>query len=202
MANLKDELDEYLLLNSEQKKTFKIGLKIPSIRGTDVGKLFRNNEPEANSWLEETQNSCCPKLTRVQRILCFIACLCLGTFFMGMSIFYIPVLILKARKFALLYTLGSLFFILSFGFLLGFMSFFSSMLSKQRLGISVTYAGSLIATLYFAIIVHSTALTVVFAVTQVISLLFLVINEIPGRATGLKFFGKLIKTGVSETLPV
>lgn len=33
---------------------------------------------------------------------------------MIVSTFYIPVLILKARKFALLYTLGSIFFIMRF----------------------------------------------------------------------------------------
>lgn len=62
MANLKDDLDQYLLLQSEQKKKFKVPqLKVPD----KFGKIFRNTEPEANSWLKDTQDSCCPKLVSI-----------------------------------------------------------------------------------------------------------------------------------------
>lgn len=131
MANLKNDLDEYLLLQSDQKKTFKIDMKMPSM--PEIKNLFGKSEPqEANSWLKDTQESCCPKLvclqnskpnlifvyyvlylqSRLQRIIGFVTCIGLGIFCMTVSTFYIPVLILKARKFALLFSLGSLFFIL------------------------------------------------------------------------------------------
>ena len=64
MADLKRDLDEYLLLQSDQKKSFKIDVKLPSMpqKGL-IGKIFgRNDEPEANSWLKDTQESCCPTL--------------------------------------------------------------------------------------------------------------------------------------------
>jgi len=63
MANLKQDLDEYLLLQSDQKKNFNV--KMPQIKVPDLGKMFSrsNNETtEANSWLKDTQDSCCPKL--------------------------------------------------------------------------------------------------------------------------------------------
>lgn len=62
MANLKDDLDHYLLLQAEQKKKFNV--KVPQIKVPEkFGKIFnRNTEPEANSWLKDTQDSCCPKL--------------------------------------------------------------------------------------------------------------------------------------------
>lgn len=66
MANLKDDLDQYLLLQSEQKKKFNV--KMPQMKVPEFGKMFsRNAEPEANSWLKDTQDSCCPKL--VSRVL-------------------------------------------------------------------------------------------------------------------------------------
>lgn len=61
MANLKDDLDQYLLLQSDQKKKFNV--KVPQLKVPEFGNIFsRNTEPEANSWLKETQDSCCPKL--------------------------------------------------------------------------------------------------------------------------------------------
>lgn len=64
MANLKDELDQYLLLQSDQKKTnFKIDMKMPTLKVSDVKNLFGKSQPaEANGWLQDTRDSCCPKL--------------------------------------------------------------------------------------------------------------------------------------------
>ncbi|XP_030384034.1 protein transport protein SFT2 [Scaptodrosophila lebanonensis] len=205
MSNLKQDLDEYLLLQSDQKKNFNV--KIPQIKVPQLGRLgqlFSRPEPE-NSWLKDTQDSCCPKLSRLQRIVGFVACLGVGALCMTLSTFYIPVLILKARKFALLYTMGSIFFILSFCFLSGFGAFLKQMFSKPRLLTSISYSSCLLLTLYFSLIVQSTAFTVLFAVAQIIALLFMVLSMVPGGATGLKFFGQLFKSSVSSsssTLPV
>ena len=64
MASLKHDLDEYLLLQSDQKKTnFKIDMRMPTIKVPEIKNLFGKNQPqEANGWLKETQDSCCPKL--------------------------------------------------------------------------------------------------------------------------------------------
>ncbi|XP_061389748.1 uncharacterized protein LOC133324941 [Musca vetustissima] len=196
MANLKDDLDQYLLLQSEQKKKFKVPqLKVPE----KFGKIFRNSEPEANSWLKDTQDSCCPKLSRLQRIVGFVACLGMGTLCITISLFYIPVLLLKTRKFSLLYTLGSLFFILSFCFLSGFLAFFKTLFTKQRALVSSTYFSCMFATLYCALWLQSTALTVLFALAQMIALAFMVVGTVPGGATGMKFFGSLFKSSVSSS---
>ncbi|XP_016979380.1 vesicle transport protein SFT2C [Drosophila rhopaloa] len=200
MSSLKSDLDEYLLLQSDQKKSFSV--KLPQLK---VPFFTRKSEPEANSWLKDTQDSCCPKLSRLQRIVGFVACLGMGGLCMTLSTFYIPVLILKARKFALLYTLGSLFFILSFCFLSGFGSFLKQMFSKPRLLTSISYSSCLLLTLYCALVAKSTAFTVLFAVTQIIALLFMILGMVPGGATGIKFFGQLFKSTVSAStsaLPV
>lgn len=63
MANLKDDLDQYLLLQSDQKKNFKIDIKMPHMSTGRFSNLFgKNPEPEANSWLKDAHESCCPKL--------------------------------------------------------------------------------------------------------------------------------------------
>ncbi|XP_064540955.1 uncharacterized protein LOC135430276 [Drosophila montana] len=204
MSNLKQDLDEYLLLQSDQKKNFNV--KLPQIKVPGLGQIFsRTSEPpEANSWLKDTQDSCCPKLSRLQRIVGFVACLGMGCLCMTLSTLYIPVLMLKP-KFALLFTLGSLFFILSFCFLIGFQAFFKQMFSRPRLATSLSYSACLTLTLYFALVAKSTAFTVLFAVAQIITLLFMLLGMVPGGATGLKFFGQLFKSSVSSSssaLPV
>lgn len=129
----------------------------------------------------------------------------MGAFCMTISLFYVPVLLLKTRKFALLYTLGSFFFILSFCFLSGFVAFFKTLCNRDRFLVSITYFGSLITTLYCALWMQSTALTVLFALAQMIALAFMVVSTIPGGASGVKLFGSLFKSSVttgSSALPV
>lgn len=50
--------------------------------------------------------------TRLQRLTGFCVCFFMGILCFCLSAVYIPVLLLKARKFALLYTLGSVFFLM------------------------------------------------------------------------------------------
>lgn len=50
--------------------------------------------------------------------------------------------------------------------------------------------------------VQSTALTVLFAVAQIISLLWMVLSAIPGGFSGVKIFGKMFSSTVSNTLPI
>lgn len=67
MSSLKSDLDEYLLLQSDQKKSFNV--KLPQLKVPSLGLFSKNAEPEANSWLKDTQDSCCPKLVRLHHFL-------------------------------------------------------------------------------------------------------------------------------------
>lgn len=76
------------------------------------------------------------------------------------------------------------------------------MFSKEKMWVSISYIGCLLATLYFSVFQQSTPLTVLFAVAQIISLFWLVLGAVPGGSSGLKFFGQMFKSTVSNTLPV
>ena len=52
----------------------------------------------------------------MQRLTAFGLSFFMGILSFTMSAFYIPVLLLKARKFALLYSMGSLFFLMRYVF--------------------------------------------------------------------------------------
>lgn len=53
--------------------------------------------------------------SRTQRFMGFGICLFFGVLCFILSFLYIPILLLQARKFALLFTLGSMFFITRYG---------------------------------------------------------------------------------------
>lgn len=135
---------------------------------------------------------------------------------------YIPVLLFKARKFALLFTLGSLFFVMryamvcslniskiifvfcSFFFLWGPIAYIKHMFSRERICLTLSYGSTLFATLYCALHLQNTPFTVLFAIGQIISLLWTVISNIPGGTTGLSFFSKMFSRSVSggSALPI
>ncbi|XP_065156108.1 uncharacterized protein [Atheta coriaria] len=201
--DLKKDLDEYLLLQSDQKKSFK--LTIPNIQKPQWFNRAPHQE-EDETWFQQTKKGCCegccPTLSRMQKIVGFGFCLCMGILCFSLSLMYIPVLLFKARKFSLLFTLGSFFVILSLSFLWGPVAYLKYMFSRERVFLSIAYGSTLFATLYCAMHLQSTPLTVLFAVGQVISLLWTVIANIPGGTTGLSFFGKLFSRSVSQTLPI
>jgi hypothetical protein len=126
----------------------------------------------------------------------------MGTLCFSLSLMYVPVLLFKARKFALLFTLGSLFFVLSFFFLWGPLAYLKHMFSRERLLLTVSYGGTLIATLYCALHLQSTPFTLLCAVGQIVSLLWTVIANIPGGTSGLSFFSKMFSRSVGNTLPI
>lgn len=87
--------------------------------------------------------------------------------------------------------------------MVGLKSMLSTLFSKQKLGVSITYALSLLLTLYFAMWAKSTALTVCFAVVQIIALVFMLLGVAPkGSVTSFKMFGSMFKSQMSSTLPI
>lgn len=205
MADLKKDLDEYLLLQSDQKKNFKLTMPAIPLQKPNITNWFKKEQPqEEETWFQETKKQCCPSLSRFQRIVLFAICVGMGILCFSISLMYIPVLLFKARKFALLFTLGSLFFVISFFFLWGPMAYLKHMFSRERIVLTLTYGGTLFATLYCALHLQSTPFTVLFAVGQIISLLWTVVSNIPGGTTGLSFFSQIFRRSVSggSTLPI
>ncbi|XP_066137737.1 uncharacterized protein [Euwallacea fornicatus] len=205
MADLKKDLDEYLLLQSDQKKNFKLTIPAIPLQKPNVTGWFKREQPQDNeSWFQETRKEYCPSLSRFQRMILFAICIGMGILCFSISLMYLPVLLFKARKFALLFTLGSLFFVLSFFFLWGPIAYLKHMVSKERILLTLTYGGTLFATLYCALHLQSTPLTVLFAVGQIVSLLWTVISNIPGGTAGLSFFSKMFtrSVGSGSALPI
>uniref|UniRef100_G3MSJ4 Vesicle transport protein n=1 Tax=Amblyomma maculatum TaxID=34609 RepID=G3MSJ4_AMBMU len=210
MGDLNRQLRDYLNRN-EARKERSIFSSTESLKKLlspgGSGNSEASSNGGTNGWFAEAAtDSCLPSLSRKQRIVGFTGTLVMGCFCMFLAGMYIPVLVFKARKFALLYTLGSLFIISSFALLKGPMNHTRQLFSLKMLPFTTAYFGTTFATLYFALVVQSTLLTVVFTLCQCASIVWYVVSSIPGGETGLKFFSRVF-TGVvtrtaSKTLPV
>jgi hypothetical protein len=80
---------------------------------------------------------------------------------------YLPVVYLKARKFALLFSLGSLLALASLSMLKGPSAFFWHMLSRDRALLSLAYFVSTIAAIYCAVSVRTMIGAAAFAGVEV-----------------------------------
>uniref|UniRef100_A0A3Q2UL12 Vesicle transport protein n=1 Tax=Fundulus heteroclitus TaxID=8078 RepID=A0A3Q2UL12_FUNHE len=206
MAELNRQLQEYL---SQSKSG---GTKSSSSTAVDVG------EPEAvpGSWFGRWsspwsgQSSAgssgtswpwsaepdpwLPGVTRKQRLLGFGVCVALSALCFGLSVLYAPLLLLYARKFALLWTLGSLFAVAAAAVLRG----------PGRLvspGAAV-YLCALAGTLYAALGLRSTALTALGAGLQGALLLGALLALVPGGSAGMRYLGGWTLSVLKRTLPM
>ncbi|XP_077998613.1 uncharacterized protein LOC144451599 [Glandiceps talaboti] len=213
MANLSTKLQDYLS-SSKSGSNGSNTAENSSNESKGISSWFGTSkqeeikiEDDGNGWFNQAQQDpMCPSLSKKQRIMGFMGCLVAGIFCFVVAGFFAPFIILKARKFALLYTLGSLFTISSFSLLWGPWNNVKHLCSASRLPFTTTYFGSMFATLYFAMVMKSTIFTVFSAVIQIIALAWYIISYIPGGQTGLKFFTKIFSSvvtkTVSKTLPV
>lgn len=162
---------------------------IPSVWG---------NEVKEDPWL--------PSMSKKQRLMGFLGCLFGGWLCFGLSIIYIPFILLKARKFVLLFSLGSVFTLGSFSMLWGPWNHIQHLFSRTRLPFTIAYLSTLTATIYSAMILHATLLTLFCSAAQLTALLWYVFSYIPGGVTGLKFFTKLFANSILKsceaTLPI
>lgn len=165
----------------------------------DHTKLLESSD-EPDGWITKAKSDpCLPSLSKKQRIIGFMACLLLGLFCFFMCSLYLPMLVFKARKFALLYTMGSLFFLMSFSALWGPVNHLKHLFSGDRLLFTSVYFLTIGATLYFSMWKRSLVMTILFAVVQILAMVWYIISYIPGGQTGLKFFSKVFYTFTTRT---
>jgi uncharacterized membrane protein len=112
-----------------------------------------------------------------------------GGFCILLSLTFLPLLAIAPRKFATLFTVGSLLILSSFSVLRGHAAFLQHLLSPERLPFSVGYSLSLIGTLYASMWSQSYFLTLVFSVCQIVGLLYFIVSYFPGGAQLLTFVG-------------
>ncbi|XP_075793561.1 vesicle transport protein SFT2C [Pelodiscus sinensis] len=217
MADLNRQLQEYL---AQSKAAGGPGPAAPSSSrpapdaadaegGTWLGRLSpffagraASAAPAAGQWPWAAEpDPWLPGLSRWQRLVGSGLCLALAALCFGLAALYAPLLLLRARKFALLWSLGSAFALGAAGFLRG-----PSRLLREPSRGSLLYVGALAFTLYAALGLRSTLLTALGAAAQLAAIAGCLLALLPGGSAGLRYLsgllGGFVRRRVSKALPV
>ncbi|KAF4004094.1 Got1/Sft2-like family protein [Saccharomyces cerevisiae] len=100
--------------------------------------------------------------------------------------FLFPVLAAKPRKFGLLWTMGSLLFVLAFGVLMGPLAYLKHLTARERLPFSMFFFATCFMTIYFAAFSKNTVLTITCALLELVAVIYYAISYFPFGATGLR----------------
>lgn len=145
-------------------------------------------------WSSEP-DPCLPGLSRSQRLVAFGTCIFFSALCFGLSALYAPLLLLKARKFALLWSLGSVFALLGAAILRGP----SKLIATPTPGGAV-YLCSLVGTLYAALSLHSTLFTALGAGLQIAAIVGYIVALLPGGSAGMRFVGGMAASAIKRTI--
>ncbi|KAF2189428.1 SFT2-domain-containing protein [Zopfia rhizophila CBS 207.26] len=103
------------------------------------------------------------------------------------ALMFTPIFIAKPRKFAILWSMGSVLFLASWSVLMGPLQYFQHLVFGPRLPFTAAYFGSIALTLYFSLGLHSTILTFIASVAQLVCLIWYLVSYFPMGSTGLRF---------------
>lgn len=154
--------------------------------------LGNDYEEDVNSSSEN--NDSILKLSYFERISLFIVCL-LGCYTCySICFIFFPLLSLRPKKFTLIWTIGSILFLISFVILNGPSKFFKHAISVERLPFTLSFTGSIIATLLFSLIWKNNILVIIMCIIQVICSVYYTVSYFPYGRQGLR-----LTTGVARS---
>lgn len=149
--------------------------------------------PSYNTSGSATQEPSWFQLSRFERVVAFGCCLGASLLCFTMGVFMFPVLALRPSKFAVLWLMGLLLFVVSFGILQGPYAYFRHITSSGRIVFLAVFFGSIICTMYCAVILKSTVLTIASSVVEIFAILYYAFSYFPfGTATITWFSSYLV----------
>lgn len=120
-----------------------------------------------------------------------------GVFFVFLAFtLFLPTIMF--RKFAISFTLGCILIVGSMFALKGPKSQFFHMISRERLPFTIAFLASMAATIFVSMSMRSYILSMVFAIIQVLAMLYYMVSYFPGGTTGLTFVGTMITGSVKR----
>lgn len=145
---------------------------------------FTGTDADAVEALEETQSDL--ELSRWDRLMLFAVSMACSLSCYVVSFMLLPVLSLKPRKFALLWSLGSILFLFSFGILQGFHQYLRHLFSIERMWFTVSFSLSIVFSLVASVVLKSTILAIVSCVVQFVSMVWYTVSYFPMGRQGLR----------------
>lgn len=140
------------------------------------------------------------ELSRWDRLLLFAVAMAASLSCYIVSFMLLPVLALKPRKFALLWSLGSILFLFSFGVLQGFTSYFRHLFSFDRMWFTISFTLSIVFSLVASIVLKSTLLALISCIVQFISMVWYTVSYFPMGRQGLRLASTVATSQVDSWL--
>ncbi|CAN2389186.1 May be involved in fusion of retrograde transport vesicles derived from an endocytic compartment with the Golgi complex [Pristimantis euphronides] len=200
MAELGRQLQEYVAQNKAGGSA--ASSPAPERRDSEPGWRAWFSAPSGGlSWSPVDPDPFLPGMSGTQRLAAAAVSAGMAALCFGLAGLYVPLLLLRARKFSMLWSMGSVLGLFSAGLLRG-----PSRLLREPDPWAFFYLAALGGTLYAALGFRSTALTLLGAAAQLITGAALLMGMLPGGATGRRYIsslcGSLLRKGVSKALPV
>ncbi|KAM3073151.1 Protein transport protein sft2 [Clarireedia jacksonii] len=152
-------------------------VRLPTTEGPGAPLPARTRREEEEGWFA---------LSRWDRLLLF-AGFNLGALACFVICFVLfPYLIVLPTKFAILWSLGSIFFLASWAAMMGPWTYLNHLTSTPRLPFTATYFGSIALTLYFSLGLRSKILTLISAIIQIVCLTWYLVSYFPMGSSGLR----------------
>ena len=119
----------------------------------------------------------------------FLALFTIGCFFLFVSTFFLPLIVVSPRKCANLINVGSICIISSFAILKGPQKFLlnDNLFNKSRFIPAWMYCISLLLTIYAAMIKKNYILTLISLSIEVLCLIYFIVSFFPGGNQGMKY---------------
>lgn len=152
--------------NNDDEETGLIGSYANKLKDGFFGSLNKTR-----SVLQSTQEQATVSMNFAKNLPYIILLLVAGGFFLMMSLFYLPVIIIWPAKFSFSFAIASICFLAAISLLKDPKTFVRSLLKPDKARYSIAYGFSLIGTFYFSIVTQSFIFSLIFAFAQVSALL-------------------------------
>ncbi|KAF3004695.1 hypothetical protein G7054_g5403 [Neopestalotiopsis clavispora] len=152
-------------------------VRLPTTEGAGAPLPAPNRREEEEGWFA---------LSRWDRLLIFSGCNIAAAACFILCFALWPILIAKPRKFATLWSFGSVLFLCSWGAMMGPMAYIQHLLSGNRLPFTAAYFGSIFLTIYFSMGLQNSVLTLIAAIIQLACLIWYLVSYFPMGSSGLR----------------
>ena len=130
---------------------------------------------------------------------CVKVCPAHGMIIIMMSLFFLPLILISPKKFALLFALGTFVSISSFIFYYGTLKFVELLFNKDRIWFTVIYLTGFLGCLFFPTFFgKSYFIILMFSGLELISTLFFILTFLPGGYASIRIFTNLFISQVKR----
>mmetsp|Transcript_1677 Transcript_1677/g.1808 ORF Transcript_1677/g.1808 Transcript_1677/m.1808 type:complete len:339 (-) Transcript_1677:82-1098(-) len=121
----------------------------------------------------------------------FVSVFTIGLVLVLFSLNFLPALLIAPATFSLLFTSGSIVMLSAFVYLSGPKAFLDQISQRSKLPFTLAYALGLLGTLWATFIRRSYIFTALFAIIQLVSLLYYMCSHFPGGTSALNMLGRV-----------